>query len=380
MAPGGALVAGTIRAMAPPADVDSGAPDDRMQKIVNLSKRRGLRVPVGRDLRRLPLDLRLRPHRRAAAAQREGRVVALDGAAARRRGRPRRRHPLAARGLGGLRPPGQLHRPAGRLPGVPVPVAPRQARRPRHLPELRRQGQLHRGPGLQPDVQDPRRPGGGRGQRRLPAARDGPGPSSSTSPTCCRPAARSRRSASPRWASRSATRSRPGNFIFRTREFEQMEMEFFVPPDEGQKWFEYWCQERMQWYIDLGIPAEDLRLRPHDADERQPLLGGHLRRGVPLPLGLRRARGHRQPQRLRPHAARRALGRDARLLRPGHRDPLRAPRDRARGRRHPDAHGLPARRPTTRRRSRARPASVLRLHHRLAPYKVAVLPLSRRSS
>ena len=59
----------------------------------------------------------------------------------------------------------------------------------------------------------------------------------------------------------------PGNFIFRTREFEQMEMEFFVPPADGPKWYEYWCQTRLQWYIDLGIPAESLRLRPHDADE-----------------------------------------------------------------------------------------------------------------
>ncbi len=59
----------------------------------------------------------------------------------------------------------------------------------------------------------------------------------------------------------------PGNFIFRTREFEQMEMEFFVPPDEAPKWFEYWCQARFQWYLDLGIPEASLRLRPHDADE-----------------------------------------------------------------------------------------------------------------
>ncbi|MFM8815962.1 MAG: glycine--tRNA ligase, partial [Actinomycetes bacterium] len=44
----------------------------------------------------------------------------------------------------------------------------------------------------------------------------------------------------------------PGNFIFRTREFEQMEMEFFVPPAESAKWYEYWCETRMQWYIDLG--------------------------------------------------------------------------------------------------------------------------------
>ena len=48
----------------------------------------------------------------------------------------------------------------------------------------------------------------------------------------------------------------PGNFIFRTREFEQMEMEYFVPPDEATKWYEYWLQERLDWYKDLGIPSE----------------------------------------------------------------------------------------------------------------------------
>ena len=59
----------------------------------------------------------------------------------------------------------------------------------------------------------------------------------------------------------------PGNFIFRTREFEQMELEFFVPPAESAQWYEYWCNARLQWYIDLGIPADMLMLRPHDADE-----------------------------------------------------------------------------------------------------------------
>jgi glycyl-tRNA synthetase len=59
----------------------------------------------------------------------------------------------------------------------------------------------------------------------------------------------------------------PGNFVFRTREFEQMEMEFFVPPDESQRWYEYWCQARFDWYVQLGMPAEQLRLRAHDADE-----------------------------------------------------------------------------------------------------------------
>jgi glycyl-tRNA synthetase len=59
----------------------------------------------------------------------------------------------------------------------------------------------------------------------------------------------------------------PGNFIFRTREFEQMEMEFFVPPGEAQRWFEHWLQARMDWYQRLGIRGDHLRLRPHDADE-----------------------------------------------------------------------------------------------------------------
>jgi glycyl-tRNA synthetase len=59
----------------------------------------------------------------------------------------------------------------------------------------------------------------------------------------------------------------PGNFIFRTREFEQMEMEFFVPPGEAPRWFEHWCEQRMDWYTGLGIRPDHLRLRAHDADE-----------------------------------------------------------------------------------------------------------------
>jgi glycyl-tRNA synthetase len=59
----------------------------------------------------------------------------------------------------------------------------------------------------------------------------------------------------------------PGNFIFRTLEFEQMEMEFFVPPDQAGQWYDYWRQERLDWYARLGIDRERLRLRDHDADE-----------------------------------------------------------------------------------------------------------------
>jgi glycyl-tRNA synthetase len=58
-----------------------------------------------------------------------------------------------------------------------------------------------------------------------------------------------------------------GNFIFRTREFEQMEMEYFVPPDEAEQWFEHWLDKRMNWYMDLGIRPDHLRLRAHEQDE-----------------------------------------------------------------------------------------------------------------
>ncbi len=59
----------------------------------------------------------------------------------------------------------------------------------------------------------------------------------------------------------------PGNFVFRTREFEQMEMEYFVPPTDGEKWFEYWVSERFNWYVEYGVNPAKLRLRPHDPDE-----------------------------------------------------------------------------------------------------------------
>jgi glycyl-tRNA synthetase len=58
-----------------------------------------------------------------------------------------------------------------------------------------------------------------------------------------------------------------GNFIFRTREFEQMEMEYFVPPDEAEKWHQYWLEERMRWYTDLGIRSDHLQLREHGPEE-----------------------------------------------------------------------------------------------------------------
>jgi glycyl-tRNA synthetase len=60
----------------------------------------------------------------------------------------------------------------------------------------------------------------------------------------------------------------PGNFIFRDREFEQMEMEYFIPPAQENTWFAYWVEERLRWWTDdIGIERSRLRLRPHDPDE-----------------------------------------------------------------------------------------------------------------
>ncbi len=60
----------------------------------------------------------------------------------------------------------------------------------------------------------------------------------------------------------------PGNFIFRLREFEMMELEYFVPPPDEERWFAYWVDERFRWWTDvMGIDPDRLRLRPHEADE-----------------------------------------------------------------------------------------------------------------
>ena len=102
----------------------------------------------------------------------------------------------------------------------------------------------------------------------------------------------------------------PGNFIFRTREFEQMEMEFFVEPGTDEEWHDYWLQERWNWYVGLGIREENLRFYEHPKEKLVALLEAHRRHRVPVQLrrqGVRRARGHRQPHRLRPDGALQAL-------------------------------------------------------------------------
>jgi glycyl-tRNA synthetase len=168
----------------------------------------------------------------------------------------------------------------------------------------------------------------------------------------------------------------PGNFIFRTREFEQMEMEFFVPPEDAPRWYEYWVQERYRWFIDLGIPASMLRIRPHDPEELSHYSAGTSDLEFAYPWGWGELEGianradfdltqHAKfsgedltyfdqdaERRYLPHVIEPALGADramlAFLLSAYHEEEVKGEK-----------------------------RIVLRLHPRLAPSQVAVLPLSR---
>jgi glycyl-tRNA synthetase len=176
----------------------------------------------------------------------------------------------------------------------------------------------------------------------------------------------------------------PGNFIFRTREFEQMEMEFFVKPGTDDEWHDYWLKERMGWYTDLGMREENLRLREHEADE----LSHYAKRTYDIEynfpgMGWSELEGiaNRTDFDLKAHSA--ASGQDLSyfdaetderyvpyVIEPavGVERPLMAflvdayAEDEA-----PNAKGKMEKR------------VVLRLDRRLSPYKVAVLPLSKHA-
>src|SRR5262245_61983090 len=164
----------------------------------------------------------------------------------------------------------------------------------------------------------------------------------------------------------------PGNFLFRTREFEQMEMEFFVPPGESPRWYEYWISERRRWYLDLGMRESHLRVRAHDADELSHYSSGTSDLEYLFPIGWSELEGiaNRGTFDLTQHAEHSGtklewIGQDERYV-PHVIEPA-AGADRAALAFMVDAYDEEV--------VAERPRTVLRLHPRLAPVKVAVLPL-----
>ncbi|MGZ4729465.1 MAG: glycine--tRNA ligase [Acidimicrobiales bacterium] len=171
----------------------------------------------------------------------------------------------------------------------------------------------------------------------------------------------------------------PGNFVFRTREFEQMELEFFVPPDEAQQWYEYWCNERYQWYLDLGIPEADLRLRAHDDDELSHYSTGTSDVEYRFPWGFDELEGiaNRGDYDLTQHMN--ASGEKLDYFDPAtnSRYTPHVIEPAAGATRTMMAFLLAA---YDEEEVNGETRVVLRLHHRLAPYKVAVLPLSKKET
>jgi glycyl-tRNA synthetase len=171
----------------------------------------------------------------------------------------------------------------------------------------------------------------------------------------------------------------PGNFVFRTREFEQMELEYFVAPSESKQWFDYWVEERLRWYADLGIPDDMLRVRPHEPEELSHYSAGTSDVEFRFPWGWGELEGiaQRTDYDLTAHAN--ASGETLDYY------------DQATGERYVPYVVEPAAGATRSMMAfiiaaldtdvvAAEQRTVMRLHPRLAPYKVAVLPLSKKEN
>ena len=276
----------------------------------------GLRLPVVRDLRRHGLRVGLRPAGRGAQAQRQGRVVARDGARARRHRGARRRHPDAPAGVGGQRatspssPIRWWSAATATAASAWTRCSTRRARqtwRTRSAPAADKRGEwteprnfnlmfkTFMGP-----VEDTR-------ARGVPATGDGAGHLRELPER----AAERRGSGCPFGIAQIGKAFRneitPGNFIFRTREFEQMEMQFFVEPGTDEEWFEHWSEERMDWHTRrVGLAPDRLRYQHRTKSWRTtptPRATSSSSSAAPSATAVGRDRGHPQPHRLRPDAA-----------------------------------------------------------------------------
>ena len=322
-----------------------------MDKIVSLARRRGFVFPSSEIYGGLGSVVRLRALRRAAQGERQGALARGDGARARRHRRARLVDHPPPGGLGGLGARDRLRRSARRLPLLQAPLPRRPARPGASAAQKpsKRPGETDKC-----DLTEPRQ------FNLMFQTRIGPveetGQDAYLRPETAqgifvnfKNVAQIARRKPPFGIAQIGKAFRneitPGNFIFRTLEFEQMEMEYFVPPAEAEEWFEYWVEERRRVASALRDPGEPPACAPHDAEELSHYSIGHERPRVPLPDRLVGARGDRAPRRLRPHRAHRGVGDEARVGR--RRGALHAARGRARAGREPlDArvHGRRVRR------------------------------------
>jgi glycyl-tRNA synthetase len=170
----------------------------------------------------------------------------------------------------------------------------------------------------------------------------------------------------------------PGQFVFRTREFEQMEMEFFCRPEEAGQWFQYWVDARTQWYLGLGMTESNLRVRTHDDDELSHYSAATVDVEYAFPWGWDELEGiaNRTDFDLRQHTEH--SGEDLRY------------HDTENNERFFPYVIEPAAGATRttfaflidsydEEEVRGESRTVLRLHPRLAPYKAAILPLSKKA-
>jgi glycyl-tRNA synthetase len=171
----------------------------------------------------------------------------------------------------------------------------------------------------------------------------------------------------------------PGNFTFRTREFEQMEIEFFAPPDESAQWHQHWIQERYQWYLDLGLKPANIRRRAHGSDELAHYAAGCEDFEYRFPFGWSELEGvaNRTDFDLKQHQA--LSGKDLTFFDEESKSAYvphviepSAGADRATLAFLVDSYDEET-------DAKGETRVVLRLHPMLAPYQVAVLPLSKKA-
>jgi glycyl-tRNA synthetase len=169
----------------------------------------------------------------------------------------------------------------------------------------------------------------------------------------------------------------PEKFVFRTREFEQMEMEYFCRPEESPQWFEYWKEQRLQWYVNLGMDPGSLRLRDHDPDELSHYSTGTVDVEYHFPWGWDELEGiaNRTDFDLRQHTEHSGADLTYFDQESNERFLPHAIEPAAGATRTTFAFLIDA---YSEESVDGEDRVVLKLHPRLAPYKVAVLPLSKK--